>query len=633
MTSNTYHHEIDGLRAVSVLVIILFHLGVTTFEGGFIGVDVFFVISGYLITRIIVTGLHSGAFSFSDFYIRRGARILPALVATVALVLPLAMYLQQPAALVQTAQQSIYALLSLSNMFFWAETSYWAPAAEKFVLLHTWSLGVEEQFYLVYPLLLALAYRVGGARGVIAVLAGIAVLGTAASEAVLEIDHSAAFYFAPLRFYEFAFGGLAATLPCLSVLQRSAPVASSATAIGLALILFGCLQFNDLMPLPGILMLIPITGAILVLLAGPSAIARILLMNPLMSWLGKTSYALYLVHWPIIVFYRAYFGASLSVTEQCVLFVAIALAAGLLSRAVERRYRLRQGSTQAANGLSSRTVLIGTSGMAALIAVTCILLIASNGWPARMPEETQALVDLNPRKDMRSRKKYLQEHCIPAGETFCGERQPGETNILLLGDSRVLDIYIALKTAYPDANIQASYAMGCIPVFSKTAGVSLFYPDCPQLNQTRLQAALDAPPEDIIFLAQDLSDWRSNAIIETVVRLRESGKTVFVTGEFQIANQNTPIDIEIESLRFPERAEHLQRYLVDTPFSLDGEFAEEISTTGAVYLSYKPLFFDGEYHFTDRASGKLLTYDGKHLNHFGAVQFGNYLREHYPLPE
>ena len=199
--NSEYHHEIDGLRAISVVVIVLFHLKVAGFLGGFIGVDIFFVISGYLITRIILFNLAEGSFRFNDFYIRRITRILPALVATVVVILPLAMYLQQPAALVQTAKESLYALLSLSNVYFWTESSYWAPASEKYVLLHTWSLGVEEQFYLVYPLLLVAFHRMAGIKGVIALLLVIVVVGTIASEIMLTTDPTAAFFFTPLRFY------------------------------------------------------------------------------------------------------------------------------------------------------------------------------------------------------------------------------------------------------------------------------------------------------------------------------------------------------------------------------------------------------------------------------------------------
>ena len=449
MTDKNYHKEIDGLRAISVLVIIFFHLKLPAFHGGFIGVDVFFVVSGYLITQIIVSGLDSGTFSFGNFYMRRSTRILPALIATILVVLPVAMYLQQPASLVHTAQESFYALLSLSNFFFWSESSYWAPSSEKYALLHTWSLGVEEQFYLVYPMMLVAAHRWAGRRGVILLLAVLLVGGTIASEVVLRINRSAAFYFTPLRFYEFALGGLVALLPGLKALQRNGGIASLATLAGIALILYGAIAFNGLMPLPGVTMLIPLTGAVLILVAGPSSSARVLLMNAPMSWLGKVSYSLYLTHWPIIVFYRYYFGAHLTLTDQVLLFLVILAASALLNRTVERRFRLTQGGSATAGGTPSRAVLIGIASTVVVAMVICLALYNNRGWPSRMPEEARALMKLKPAKDMKARRRFLEEQCTPKGEIFCGERRADRTNILLLGDSRAIDLYVALKTALP----------------------------------------------------------------------------------------------------------------------------------------------------------------------------------------
>jgi peptidoglycan/LPS O-acetylase OafA/YrhL len=631
MTDKQYHHEIDGLRAVSVLVIILFHLDITAFSGGFIGVDIFFVISGYLITRIVVSNLDAGRFSYKDFYIRRATRILPALFATIALILPVAMYLQQPAALVHTAQESIYALFSLSNIFYWTESSYWSPSAEKYVLLHTWSLGVEEQFYLVYPLLLVLAHRVAGARGVVALLAVTAILGTVATEIYVRIDHSAAFFLMPLRFYEFAFGGLAAVLPGLIAMQRSSWLSGAATATGLALITYACLRFNGLIAPPGVRMLVPVMGALLVLLAGPSPIAKILLINPIMSWIGKVSYSLYLTHWPIIVFYRYFFGSHLTLTEQSGLFVLILLTGYLLNIAVERRYRLSHDGKTTAGGVSSSTVLTGTLAAAVLVLMTSALLIASKGWPSRMPEGTEALQQISPYDEMTIRKKFMQEHCQPEGENFCGTRDPEATNILLLGDSRVLDIYMALETAYPNANIQASYAMGCPAVLSPKFS-SRFFPNCAQFNQSRLQAALDAPQSDIVFFAQMVNEWRAGAVLATVKRFTDAGKTVYVLGDFDFITNTSPIEISIDLLRFDTQGGNIEKYLDKYPFKLDGEFADQLARMGAVYISNRNFFYDGQYHLTDRDTGELLTLDGTHLSNHGARQFGEYLREHYPLP-
>lgn len=616
-----------------MLVIILFHLKVNVFQGGFIGVDVFFVVSGYLITQIITSSLESGRFSFMDFYIRRSTRILPALVVTVLLTLLAATYLQQPEPLVHTAKQSISALLSLSNFFFWSEASYWAPSAEKYVLLHTWSLGVEEQFYLVYPLLLFACHRIGGMRAVAILLALTIVLGTVASEVVLRSDRTAAFFFTPLRFYEFAVGGLGAVLSArITRLLSSAWLAGALTLLGLIFIFYSVVMFNPVAyRLPGVATLLPVFGALLILLAGPSPSARVLLINPVMSWLGKTSYSLYLIHWPIIVFYRYYYGSSLSIMEQAALLIAILVAGELLCRSVERRFRLVGGENTTATGISSRAVLLGILASTISLLIVCALLVSNKGWPSRMPAEAQALMDIKPRQDMLARKSFYKEQCVPQGEIFCGERQADKKNILLLGDSRVLDLYISLKMAYPDAAIRSSYAMGCVPVFSPGISMSRFTPDCPDFNLSRLQSAIDAPSDDIIFLAQDTTVWRSEAILETARRLRESGKEVYVYGQFKIVEDRTPIELAIDSYRFKARNNQLENFFVENPYGLDGEFADRVRATGAVYISNKDFFYDGEYHLTDRETGKLLTYDGKHLNQFGARKFGQYLQQHYPL--
>lgn len=627
-----YHYEIDGLRAIAVVVIILFHLKVAGFAGGFIGVDVFFVVSGYLITQIIVFNLAEGSFSFKDFYIRRSTRILPALLATILVILPLAMYLQQPASLVHTAKESIYAVFSLSNFYFWSETSYWAPSSEKYVLLHTWSLGVEEQFYLVYSLLIFAGHRMAGMKGVIVLLLVTAVLGAIGREIILKTDRSAAFFFTPLRFYEFALGGLAATLTGLKALQKSPWASGGATLLGLVLILYGCVYFNQFTALPGITILVPLTGALLILLAGPSHSARILLMNPVMSWLGKTSYSLYLVHWPIIVFYRGYHGSHLTLLEQAGLFLLILVVAMLLNRCVERRFRLSHDGKTTVNGVSSRSVLLGTLVAVVLISTTSALLVATRGWPSRLPDGAQALMDINPRADTQLRIKRLKEQCTPHGEIFCGKHRPGETNILLLADSRGPDMYIALKVAFPDANIQTSFAMGCAPVFSPSGSWSPFFAGCPELNEARLKIALDAPAEDIIFLAQNLIDGRSVAALETVKRLREAGKTVYLLGQFVFVENKSPVEISIDMLRFDLEGTELSKYLVAEPFKLDQEYADQVRKMGAVYISNKSFFYDGSYHYTDRETGKLLTFDGNHLNILGAEKFGIYLRENYPLP-
>lgn len=632
MTGTSYLREIDGIRAIAVLVIVFFHMQLPGFSGGFIGVDVFFVVSGFLITQIIVSGLDAGQFSFREFYIRRITRIIPALAVTVAAVMLFSLYFQLPQALAHTAQQSIYSLLSVSNFFFWSESNYWAPAAETFSLLHTWSLGVEEQFYLVYPLMLFLAHRWGGSRGVVVVLVLTFVISLGASEFAARHHRDAAFYFTPLRFYEFALGGLGTYLiPRVQGLQKRRWLASGATLFGILLILVSTVLFSSLWALPGVLMLIPLSGALLIILAGPSPSARLLLSNPLMSWLGKLSYSLYLVHWPIIVFYRQYFDSHPSWVQLSGVFVVTLLAASALNRYVERRFRLAPGGRATASGMPVGRALSYTGGLVVLVLGVAGASVAANGWPSRLAPEVQALVKMDPQVDRRARRKYLERTCLPAGDVFCGERTPGKRTILLLADSRGTDIYIALREAYPEANLMVAYALGCPPTFSAVLGNRKFLDKCPEYNEARLAEALAAPDGDVIFLAADLSKRTEQAMLETVRRLRAAGKTVFLLGEFSLTRHKRPIDIAIDAIRFRDE-NYLERHIVEEPFSLDGEYADKVKALGAVYVSNKPFFFDGRYHLQDRETGELLTEDGLHLNAFGARKFGRYLRENYPLP-
>jgi hypothetical protein len=385
------------------------------------------------------------------------------------------------------------------------------------------------------------------------------------------------------------------------------------------------------MPLPGALMLLPLSGALLIILAGPSPSARLLLNNPMMSWLGQVSYSLYLVHWPIIVFYRQHFEAHPSSLQLVGLFAATLVAAALLNRFVERRFRLSHGGNATAGGMSARTALWYTGAAVLLILIVSGILIAAKGWPSRMPSAVTALLKINPEVDTRAREQYLKQTCTPAGDVFCGERKPGKKTILLLADSRGSDLYIALREAYPQANIMVAYAPGCAPTFTHTIGNRMYFDQCTEFNQARLKEALEAPQQDVIFLAADLSTQREKAMLETVRRLRATGKTVFLLGGFSITGKKSPIDIAIGAIRFRDEG-YLERFIGEEPFRQDGEYAEKVNALGAVYVSNKPFFYDGRYHLDDRQTGKLLTEDGLHLSTFGAKKFGQYLRANYPLP-
>lgn len=632
MTPAPYRSEIDGLRAVSVLVILLFHLKVITFSGGFIGVDVFFVISGFLITRIILRKLVEEAFSFREFYIRRIARIVPALVVTVGISLLAATVLYSPLVLEHSMRQGLAALFSVSNIFFWAEANYWTLDAKNFVLLHTWSLGVEEQFYLFYPLLLVACFRLAGLRAVWLLMLTIVVGGTFAAERYFWIDRTAAFYLTPFRLYEFALGGLG-SLVILRLGQLTGKwknLSSLGSVAGLSMILHSALTYNFLTAFPGTNALQPAIGALLVILSGASPAARLLLSNALMVWVGRLSYALYLVHWPLIVLYRNAYGPKLEIADQLVLAAASIALAVLLNRGVERAFRLGPGEQVTRSGMATRRAL-GLTGLATLaISGFAVAGIMGQGWPGRIPDDAQVIAQ--PVEDISlEQKRILQATCAQNDDTFCGERREGGKNIMLLADSRAFDMYVALRSAYPEFNVYTSFGIGCPPVFDPALSRSRFYSECPQLNRRRMQAALDAPEGDIIFLAVEFNGWRGPALLETARRLAQSGKQVFILGQSQGLVGKSPQEIAIDQIRWSTDDSYIARFVEEPPFRLDDLYREKINQTGATYISNRQFFQPDQYRIYTHDGQNLLTFDGKHLTTAGAHEFGQYLKQYYPL--
>ncbi|MFT5484822.1 MAG: peptidoglycan/LPS O-acetylase OafA/YrhL [Halieaceae bacterium] len=628
-----YRSEIDGLRAVSVLLILLYHLEVSGFYGGFVGVDIFFVISGFLISGLILDDLDRQQFSFGEFYKRRVARILPALFATILITLLVAIVVLPPLALVHTAKQSLAAIFSVSNVFFWLESSYWAPAARNSLLLHTWSLGVEEQFYLFYPILLVLCYRVAGRRGAFLLLASTFVLGLGASEWVVRSSPSAAYFLTPLRLFEFALGGLGSLL--VGQLPMKAPfgklLTSMGTVLGLGLIVYSARMLTAFHWFPGLYALLPTLGALMVILCGASPAGSMLLGNPVMVWLGRLSFSLYLVHWPLIVFHRTLLGPELSTSDKLVLLGTALVAAMLLNRWVEQRFRLSRTSEQASSPLGTTKTMQRIGVAAGITAFLAVAVIQGDGWISRLPESARRFATVNDLVEVRNIRAYVANHCSPRGEPFCGERLSDRPNVMLLADSRGPEIYLALHTAFPQLNILASYADGCAPVFNPAIGRSVFFSECPELNRRRLEAALRAPVGDVVFLAMNFDSWRASFVVETAKQLAQSGKRVFVLGESRFLRGKSPTEIVIDMERYSAGDDYIERFLVASPFALDATAGAEINAAGAFYVSNKSFFQQSNYRLFTRDGSDLLSYDGVHLTAAGAREFGTYLAENYPL--
>ncbi len=346
MTFTTYKPKnylphIDGLRGIAVLAVVLFHLDFTVFQGGFVGVDIFFVISGYLITGIIVRDVQKDDFSFARFYARRIRRIFPALFFVLFGTIILAIFFSGPVQFSDTLKSVRMASAQISNFYFARELDYFALDQTFAPLLHTWSLGVEEQFYLIWPLLLVGINRFFGMQRAFVILCGIMFISLGISEYLVRTNAMHAFYHLHSRAWELAMGGVLAlnAIPALKH-QKWREVLGFA---GLLLI-GGSALLIDENGFPGLKAVPPCLGAALFIYAvhsGECRAQKILSLKPLV-FCGLISYSLYLWHWPFIAFYKGYFGETLRFSVQLGIAVLSFAFATFSYRFVEQPFRVMQ---------------------------------------------------------------------------------------------------------------------------------------------------------------------------------------------------------------------------------------------------------------------------------------------------
>lgn len=373
----SYRPEIDGLRTVAVLGVVLFHLGFASFSGGFAGVDVFFVISGYLISRNIIGDLKTGTFSFAGFYARRARRILPALIFTVGASFIAGLLWLSPIAMRQFAKESTHALLSISNIQYWREArQYFAAASDQLALLHCWSLSLEEQFYLFWPMILIFGLRV---RKLALTILGFGVLSFGAAVWVARTDPQAAFFLTPFRVFEFAIGAAVLFLERTPI--RNKAFAQGLTALGLLCIVGSFVLFTPASSF-GAVTLIPCIGAAAIILAGSNGGSNALLTNAPVLAVGRASYSLYLCHWPMIFFAKLIFGdATQGPTGQITLLVLMFLTAFWMRRFIEKPFRLMPANLRTLGRFAAAILLLVVASHGTYLA---------KGWPQRLNAEQKA---------------------------------------------------------------------------------------------------------------------------------------------------------------------------------------------------------------------------------------------------
>ena len=386
LTASAYRPDIDGLRALAVLSVIFFHYGVPGASGGFVGVDVFFVISGYLITKNIVESLDEGTFSFKWFYLRRVRRLFPALFATVVATFVIGL-LVLPVELLSGLSKSTFAtIFSLSNVLFWSESGYFDHEAVTKPLLHTWSLSVEEQFYLVWPASLFLITKFKGRATLFAVMAIVGLASLVFAQRWLTTDPSGAFFLSQFRGSEFMIGAAAVFY---SRRQSVNPLFAEALALaGLLLILVPVATYSEDTAFPGLNALPPCFGTALLICSGPTPHLGRLFVNRFAVGLGLISYSLYLVHWPLYVFYMFGNPDPISAVEQTGLVTVAIASAFLMYRYVELPSRRPNAGSVLA---SHRTFAKLSAALAVSLAAVSAANAYTGGWGLQSLREDREL--------------------------------------------------------------------------------------------------------------------------------------------------------------------------------------------------------------------------------------------------
>lgn len=522
-----YRREIDGLRAVAVIPVILFHAGFDIFSGGYVGVDVFFVISGYLITCILLDELERGDFLIARFYERRARRILPALFVVMLACLPFAYMWMLPSQLKDFAQSVAAVVIFASNVLFWREDGYFAAAAEMKPLLHTWSLAVEEQYYLLFPLFLLLLWRFGRQRVFWSVVA-VAVLSLLLAEWGWRNTPRANFYLAPTRVWELLAGSICAFLTVGRV-QMSSNVLS---ITGLAMIVGAIFAYSGSTPFPSVYTLVPVVGTGLVVLFATEGtlVARLLGLRGFVG-IGLISYSAYLWHQPLFAFARLR-----SLTEPShFLMAALAVAALLLAwatwRFVERPFRKRDRSEP----MTQQSVFALSGAIGAIFVAIGVAGHLQNG---------NIFHKFDPRNvDMLQQMQagnITFKNIVPLRTRDFVKN--GKTDILVIGDSNGGDLLNALIYGLGDrVNFSSvTILVGCGNVFvarskfeaEPDAKSEIECQDSDVYDQRTLQLISDA---DYIFLASSWRKFEAKLFDESWMRLTEKfGPKFYVFGNKNI---------------------------------------------------------------------------------------------------
>ncbi|MBA1204087.1 acyltransferase [Pseudomonas capeferrum] len=537
MRQVSYRADIDGLRAIAVIAVFIHHLSASVLPGGFIGVDIFFVISGYLITSQVFQEVRAGSFSLRQFYQRRINRIVPALATVLLACVAIGALLLSPLDLARLNANALFALLGLSNLFIWVKYgNYFAADAGEAPLLHTWSLGIEEQFYVIWPLAVLLVYRFAP-RYLLWILGVGVVLAVGLSEYATGVFATASYYLLPMRFFELMLGGWLGIWHLQRTPQVGQAQAWACRLVGYVLIGASLLLIGEDTAFPGINALWPCLGAALLIHAGSGGRTATLLGSRPMVFVGLISYSLYLWHWPLIA-YLNYLDIPISLTLASAVVVIAVLLAWLTWRYVEKPFR-RSGARLGFTQVVSRRF-----AMPAL----CLMLLAGltqafNGFPQRFNPTVERLEAMTQDKPAEIRRGCHVANALygtaPNGDCRLGAPKPAIDGILV-GDSfanhfsGMVDIL-----ARPDNISLMDYTVDyCLPVLGYSGGMPPVYAEHCKRRNERVYDLIERNNYPYVVLA---GSWPRDEAAEELIEASIQ-RAVEHSGQVIVIFKNQPIE-------------------------------------------------------------------------------------------
>jgi peptidoglycan/LPS O-acetylase OafA/YrhL len=635
-----YRSEIDGLRAIAVIPVLLFHAGFPYLTGGFVGVDVFFVISGFLITSILIKEIDNKNFSILKFYERRARRILPALFFVLfcsALIIPFIN--NSPNVLTNFGESILSVVLFVSNIYFWLNTGYFGETSELSPLLHTWSLAVEEQYYLFFPLLAAWIYpKAKGELKFGTTLIFIIILSLVAAEWGVRNDPIGNFYLITSRAWELLFGSMAALIINKSWIESlNSKLKSALSMLGLLLITVSYFTFSPNTAHPSLITVVPVMGTVLVLLFchKSSLSGRILTFQP-MVFVGLISYSLYLWHQPILAFAKMHTSIHLATHVQLVLLVVIFMISYLSWRFIENPFRNKHKFTP------SRIAIMSCCSIIFMFILGGIYKENINFQKAIYPEDMQRYEILLSAHNSNEVRKPMNQGCNIWSKEFtplfmqkfneCSEMH-GKA-LFILGGSHGTDLYnaIALNSQYPfivsisRGNCRAHNPIGLSDNLKKCQYRK--FEEFSRTNKDKIALVLYTQIPNRLFnkhikhaSKNDLSLEHVDQVVEYFSRLKENHQLNIIMVGMWPSLLRSSINLNYRKDLLPQIKENYSENTIVLTRFVDSVFKAKLGKKGIPYISKMDSF--GLSLPEDLFIENALTYkDNNHLSNKGEEVFG-----------